>query len=149
MNATALHAYVVEDNPSLCENLVGTLHELTCVRVIGTGRAQAEAAAWLAEHPDDWDLLVIDLFLKGGSGMHLVEQLGARKPWQKVVLFSNYVTASVRKRGAQLGVDAVFDKSTEVDALVDYCARLCFLRGQPQERASSDAGGEPPDRPGA
>jgi hypothetical protein len=28
-------------------------------------------------------------------------------------------------RCAQLGVDAVFDKSMEIDALVDYCARLC------------------------
>ncbi len=135
MKAPALHAYVVEDNPSLREHLVATLHELTGVRVIGTGGAQSEAAAWLAAHPDDWELLVIDLFLPGGSGLHLVERLQARKPWQKVVLFSNYVTASVRKRGAQLGVDAVFDKSTEIDALVDYCVRLCFLRGRPQEKS--------------
>jgi len=27
----------------------------------------------------------------------------------------------VRMRCAQLGVDAVFDKSNEIDALVDYC----------------------------
>lgn len=40
-------------------------------------------------------------------------------------MFSNYVNASVRKRCAQLGVDAVFDKSTEIDALVDYCSHLC------------------------
>ncbi len=129
MNTPTLQAYVVEDNPSLCENLVGTLHELTCVRVIATAPAQAPAAAWLAAHPDGWDLLLIDLFLPGGSGMHLVEQLGTRRPGQKVILFSNYVTASVRKRCAQLGVDAVFDKSTEIDALVDYCTRLCFQRG--------------------
>jgi hypothetical protein len=40
-------------------------------------------------------------------------------------VFSNYVNAGVRKRCAQVGVDAVFDKSTEIDALVDYCARRC------------------------
>ncbi len=130
MHAAELHAYVVEDNPSLCENLVGTLQELTCVRVVGTAHTQAEADRWLGAHPQGWDLLVVDLFLRSGSGMHLIEHLGARTPRQKVILFSNYITAGVRKRCAQLGVDAAFDKSTEIDALVDYCARQCFLRGE-------------------
>jgi CheY-like chemotaxis protein len=73
-------------------------------------------------------VLVVDLFLRSGSGLHLMEHLPPRGPWQKVVVFSNYVNATVRKRCAQLGVDAVFDKSTEIDALVDYCARQCFLQ---------------------
>lgn len=128
MQTVELHAYVVEDNPTICENLVGTLEELTCVRVVGTSATQAETSAWLAGHAHDWDLLIVDLFLQGGTGMHLVQQMPPRAPWQKVVIFSNYVNASVRKRCAQLGVDAVFDKSTEIDALVDYCARQCFLQ---------------------
>ena len=28
------------------------------------------------------------------------------------------------------GVDAVFDKSTEIDALMDYCARQCFRQAE-------------------
>ncbi len=146
MDAPELHAYVAEDNPSLCETLVGTLQELTCVRVISTGHTEAQASAWLSQHPADWDLLVVDLFLRGGSGMHLVESLGPRARWQKIVLFSNYVTAGVRKRSAQLGVDAVFDKSTELDALVDYCARLCFLRSTALAQPLGDAGHAPPAR---
>ena len=38
-----------------------------------------------------------------------------------MVVLSNYATPDVRMRCAQLGVDAVFDKSNEIDALVDYC----------------------------
>lgn len=128
MNPPTLHAYVVEDNPRVCESLIAALHEWTGVRVMASGHAPAEAAAWLADHPDDWDLLVIDLFLRGGSGMQLASHVRRRKPDQKVVIFSNYLTTSVRKRSAQLGVDAVFDKATQTDDLVDYCARLCFLR---------------------
>ncbi len=146
MRAAELHAYVLEDNPSLCETLVSTLQELTCVRAIGTGATQAEAARWLTLHPQDWDLLIVDLLLRGGSGMHLLEQLGARRPWQKVILFSNYVTAGVRKRCAQLGVDAVFDKSTEIDALVDYCARQCFLRAASLARRPDAAADGTPAR---
>lgn len=128
MQATFLHAYVVEDNATIRENLVATLEELTTVKVVGTSGTEAQALAWLTDHPDDWDLLIVDLFLQQGSGMHLVQKLAGRRTHQKVVIFSNYVNASVRKRCAQLGVDAVFDKSTEIDALVDYCARQCFLK---------------------
>lgn len=128
MSTAALRAFVVEDNPTICENLVGTLEELTCVHVVGTSATEDGTSAWLAGHREGWDLLIVDLFLREGSGLHLVQQLLPRGPQQKVVVFSNYINPSVRKRCAQLGVDAVFDKSTEIDALVDYCARQCFLQ---------------------
>ena len=127
-NPELLHTVVVEDNPALCESLVATLEELACVKVVATTGMEDSAVRWLTEHPDGWQLAIVDLFLRSGSGLHLVERLPPRGPLQKVVVFSNYVNASVRKHCAQLGVDAVFDKSTELDALVDYCARQGFLQ---------------------
>jgi two-component system, OmpR family, response regulator len=121
-----LKAYVVEDNPNIRENLVGALEELTCVKVAGGSATEDEGLAWLHEHPRDWDIAIVDLFLKQGSGMRLVQRVRRQRAAQKIIVFSNYVNASVRKRCAQLGVDAVFDKSTEIDALVDYCAHQCF-----------------------
>lgn len=122
-----LAAFVVEDNEEVHENLAGALQELTCVQVVGGAATEESALAWIAGNAG-WDLLVVDLFLKGGSGMRLLQQVQRARPQQKIVVFSNYVNAAVRKRCAQLGVDAVFDKSTEVDALVDYCAHQCALR---------------------
>ena len=121
MRPATVNAYVVEDNATIQENLIGTLEELTCVKVIGTSATEDEGGAWLLANPEAWDLVIVDLFLTRGSGIRLVQQLGRRRPAQKVVVFSNYVNPSVRKRCAQLGVDAVFDKSTEIDALVEYC----------------------------
>lgn len=131
-----LQAFVVEDNPTIRENLVGTLEELTCVKVAGSSATEEEALAWLEENMDRWDVLIVDLFLKQGSGMHLAQRVARRRPGQKVVVFSNYVNASVRKRCAQLGVDAVFDKSTEIDSLVDYCSHQCFRIAQSQAAAA-------------
>ncbi|AMO22446.1 hypothetical protein GCM10027034_28030 [Ramlibacter solisilvae] len=122
-----LQAFVIEDNATIRENLIGTLEELTCLRVAGTSATEVEALAWLQKNPDHWDLVIVDLFLKQGSGIHLAQHIQRARPGQKIVVFSNYVNASVRKRCAQLGVDAVFDKSTEIDALVDYCSHQCFL----------------------
>ncbi len=129
MKAPALAAYVVEDNAALRESLIETLHELTCMRVIGSSGEAAQAQAWLTRRPNDWQLLLVDLLLRDGNGLQLIGQMGPRQATQKVVVLSNYASAAVRKRCAQLGVDAVFDKSTEMDALVDYCSRLCARAG--------------------
>ena len=131
-----VQAFVVEDNPTIRENLVGTLEELTCVKVAGTSATEGEALAWLEQNADRWDVLIVDLFLKQGSGIHLAQRISNRRPSQKVVVFSNYINANVRKRCAQLGVDAVFDKSTEIDALVDYCSHQCFRIAQAQATAA-------------
>ena len=131
-----LQAFVIEDNATIRENLIGTLEELTCVRVSGTSATEDEAQAWLGANADQWDLVIVDLFLKQGSGIHLAQSIKRTRPTQKIVVFSNYINASVRKRCAQLGVDAVFDKSTEIDSLVDYCSHQCFRIAQSAHAAA-------------
>jgi two-component system, OmpR family, response regulator len=131
-----LQAFVIEDNATIRENLIGTLEELTCVKVTGTSATEGDATAWLEQNSERWDLVIVDLFLKQGSGIHLAQCISRRRPNQKIVVFSNYINASVRKRCAQIGVDAVFDKSTEIDALVDYCAHQCFRISQAQPAAA-------------
>ena len=125
-----LKAYVVEDNPTIRENLIGALEELTCIRVVGNCATEDEGLEWLEQNTQDWDVAIIDLFLQRGSGIRLVQRINSRRDNQKIIVFSNYVNPSVRKRCAQLGVDAVFDKSTEIDFLVDYCARQCSQLAQ-------------------
>lgn len=116
-----LKTYIVEDNPTIRENLIGTLEELACVRAVGTAETENEGKAWLVDNSDQWDLAIVDLFLKQGSGLGVLAACRNRQPGQKVVVLSNYATTDIRHRCAQLGVDAVFDKSNEIDALVDYC----------------------------
>ena len=116
-----LKTYIVEDNPTICENLIGTLEELALIDAVGTAETENDGKAWLASPGRDWDLAIVDLFLKQGSGLGVLAACRDRKPSQKVVVLSNYATADIRHRCAQLGVDAVFDKSNEIDALVEYC----------------------------
>jgi two-component system OmpR family response regulator len=116
-----LKTYIVEDNVTIRENLVGTLEELTCISAVGFAETEAEAVRWLAENSDQWELAIVDLFLKQGSGLGVLQAVSARRPDQKIVVLSNYATPDIRKRCAQFGVDAVFDKSNEIDALIDFC----------------------------
>ena len=117
-----MRTFLVEDNQSILEHLVSTLEELAPVEAIGMADSEEEGAAWLNSHAEQWDLAIVDLFLKQGSGLGILAACRLRYERQKVVVLSNYPTSEVRLRCAQLGVDAVFDKSTGIDALVNYCA---------------------------
>ncbi len=116
-----LKTYIVEDNPTIRENLIGTLEELACIDAVGTAETENESKAWLTAEKNQWDMAIVDLFLKQGSGLGVLAACKNRQSGQKVVVLSNYATADIRQRCAHLGVDAVFDKSNEIDALVDYC----------------------------
>ncbi len=119
--AVRLKTYIVEDNPTIRENLIGTLEELAFIEAIGTAETENDGKAWLTANPDSWNLAIVDLFLKQGSGLGVLSACRNRTVSQKVVVLSNYATPDIRQRCAQLGVDAVFDKSNEIDALVEYC----------------------------
>jgi two-component system OmpR family response regulator len=116
-------AFIVEDSPTIRENLFATLIELALVEPVGAAETESEGKAWLASNSDYWDLAIVDLFLKEGSGLNILEACKYRQPQQKMVVLSNHATQDIRWRCAQLGADAVFDKSMEIDALVDYCVK--------------------------
>lgn len=115
----AFLAFLVEDNLTIRENLIPALEDLADVQVIGFAETEADASAWLATH--EWHLAIVDLFLRQGSGLGVLSGLQQRAPNQKVVVLTNYATRDMRERCLRLGADAVFDKSTELEALIEYC----------------------------
>ncbi len=116
-------AYIVEDSPTIRDNLIETLQELAMVEAVGTADTEREGRLWLAQNDAYWDLAIVDLFLKEGSGLNILKACRKRRPGQKMIVLSNHATNDVRRRCAQLGADAVFDKSTEIERLVDYCVK--------------------------
>ena len=114
-------AYIVEDSAVIRDNLIETLKELALVEPVGICDTEQEGKRWLADNDSVWDLAIVDLFLREGSGLNILEACRDRKPNQKIIVLSNHATNDVRWRCAQLGADAVFDKSTEIDALIEYC----------------------------
>ncbi len=121
--SASVRAFIVEDNPTILENLVGTLRELAHVESVGTANTETDGMRWLAEHDSEWDLAIVDLFLKHGTGLRILEATQNRQPMQKLVVLSNHATADMRERCTALGADAVFDKATEIDDLIDFCLR--------------------------
>lgn len=119
-----LQTYIVEDSPVIRENLIATLEELAPVEVVGTAEDEPTASLWLGASDHACDLVIVDIFLKSGSGLGVLSSEGLHAPGRKVVVLSNYATADMRKKCLALGADQVFDKSNEIDSLVNYCLRL-------------------------
>ncbi|MGJ7529243.1 response regulator [Variovorax sp. GB1P17] len=118
-----IRTFIVEDNPTIRENLVGTLREVARVDPIGQAESEAEGTRWLTGNPSQWDLAIVDLFLKDGTGFSVLRACRNRDPMQKMVVLSNHATPDMRRKCALLGADAVFDKATEVEDLIDFCLR--------------------------
>lgn len=119
-----LKAFVVEDSPVIRENLIAALEELAPVQVVGTADDEPTAVSWLSTGGQACDLVIIDIFLKRGSGLGVLRAASdLHKPMSLVVL-SNYATPDMRRKCLELGASRVFDKSNEIDALILYCGRL-------------------------
>ena len=121
---TSLRAFLVEDSPIIRENLIAALEELAPVEVVGTAEDERSAVDGLASMAPPCDLVIIDIFLKGGSGLGVLRAANALGRPMKLVVLSNYATADMRRRCEALGASRVFDKSNEIDALIDYCEQL-------------------------
>jgi DNA-binding NarL/FixJ family response regulator len=123
--------YLVEDSALIRENLIATLEELLPVQVVGWAADEATALRWLDTPGNDAALVIVDLFLQAGSGLGVLKAVGRGAPTRQWVMLSNYAHPAVRGRCLELGAARVFDKSSDIEALVSYCATLAAHPGVP------------------
>jgi CheY-like chemotaxis protein len=69
---------------------------------VGVAETEADAVRWLSHNPDAWDLVIVDLFLREGSGLGIVTSLQHRPRQKKLLVLSNYATADIRQRCLEL-----------------------------------------------
>ena len=117
----ALRIFLVEDNLLIRENLSSTLSEMVGAAFVGWAEGEREAIDWLCNDSNDWDLVIVDLFLKQGNGLGVVAACRSRASGKRLVVLTNYATPAVRERCMALGADAVFDKSNDIEKLVEFC----------------------------
>ena len=121
---TPLKAFIVEDSAVIRENLVAALEELAPIEVVGTAVDEPGAVSWLRSAGQECDLVIIDIFLKTGSGLGVLRAASALSKPMSLVVLSNYATPDMRRKCIELGASRVFDKSNEIDSLMLYCERL-------------------------
>ncbi|HEX3141829.1 MAG TPA: response regulator transcription factor [Rhizobacter sp.] len=120
-----LRTYIVEDSAVIRESLIDLLEETVPVQVVGTAEDEFTALRWIDSDNNTCDLVIVDIYLKGGSGLGILKAgAGVCHRMAKWVVFSNHATPEMRTRCLELGADCVFDKSNEIDELLTYCNEL-------------------------
>ena len=119
----SIRTFIVEDSPLILENLVATLEEMAPVQVVGSAGDEASAMQRIG-HLADLDLVIIDVFLRQGSGLGVLRRTMESGVSARCVVLTNYATPDMRARCQALGAHRVFDKSTDLDELLGYCTRL-------------------------
>ena len=113
---------LVEDSRILRERLralIGAVHGAIVV-------AEADAEADARERIDACrpDVVVLDLRLRDGSGLSVLEYLKASHPDVIVIVLTNYGHAEYRAKCLNLGADYFFDKSRDIDAFSGLLGEL-------------------------
>jgi DNA-binding NarL/FixJ family response regulator len=135
-----LKTYIVEDSPVIRDNLIATLEELGPVQVVGTAADETSALHWLSQPEHRAELVIVDIFLKGGSGLGVLRGALGLPHGARLVVLTNYATEDIRLKCLQLGAHRVFDKSAEIDSLIAYCKRLAERHpGAPADGARAAA----------
>lgn len=119
-----LKAFLIEDSPVIRANLVAALEELVPLQVVSTAEDEAGAVRWLANPAHLCDIAIVDLFLSQGSGLGVLRALQRGPRHIESVVLTNFATDEIRRQCLALGASRVFDKSSEIDALIDYCLAL-------------------------
>lgn len=128
-DATPLAVLVVEDSPLLAERLREALEGMPEIGRVRTVDREAAAVAALADDAR-WDVVVLDLHLRQGTGFGVLRATAARLDGRPMfVVFTNHDVPGYRSRAASLGARYFLDKSRDFDRLGELL-REAFARGE-------------------
>lgn len=146
-DGTPLRIFLVEDSEDVRDLIVESLSEIAGVRLVGYAETELEALRHLQQN--SYDVLILDIQLKQGNGMSLLQSLArsnTRRQSEVKVVFSNHVSPTYRREGVQCGVQHFFDKSSELPLLCDLLEELAQKRAGKLGRTSS-SNNTPPQGP--
>ena len=118
--------FLVEDSAVIRTSLSAALEDLAPAKVIGFAESADQACRSLRDFSlaSRCDLAIVDIFLKGGSGLDVLRCISTNDFVLNTVVLTNYATPAIRSACMSLGATRVFDKSREVDELISYCQAL-------------------------
>lgn len=106
---------VIEDSPMIRDSLVDIINAHPGRRVSAT--TDTEQGAIDIVRQGNVDIAIIDLQLRQGSGVGVLQRLGHETSVLKIVL-TNFSSPQMRQRCLDLGANYYFDKSREFELVV-------------------------------
>jgi DNA-binding NarL/FixJ family response regulator len=114
---TRSRIFIVDDHPLVREWLGGLLRQQADFEVCGQAEDAAGALAAMAPQPPD--VAIVDLSLKGGSGLDLIKDIRLRHPQTAVVVLSMYEEIYYAERALRAGALGYITKRESTTRIVE------------------------------
>jgi DNA-binding NarL/FixJ family response regulator len=110
-----IEVFLVEDSSIIRDRLIALLNGIPGIAVTGCAEdADSAVTAILSTQPH---AVVLDLQLKGSSGIDVLRSLRNANSGVTVIVLTNYATAAYRKRCLDSGAQFFLDKTNEFESL--------------------------------
>jgi DNA-binding NarL/FixJ family response regulator len=119
--AKPLRVVIAENHSDLSDvvaRLIDAEPDMHCV-----GQVSAANDVLTAVRESSADALVLDLSLQGGSGMGLIEDLSARLPQLRIVVFSGLANDDLARETIHRGAAAFVTKGSDPNVLLEELRR--------------------------
>jgi DNA-binding NarL/FixJ family response regulator len=122
VNTKTINVFIVDDSEIVRDRLTSMFSEVPSINIVGyADNPLAATESIVKQRPD---VVILDIFLTGGSGIHVLKNIRGKKITSKVIMLTNYAQEEYRKKCFEEGADFFFDKSIEFDKVVDVIQRI-------------------------
>lgn len=121
-----MKVFVVEDSTVIREILQTILAEIPALELIGHDESEAGAIKQIESlHPD---VVILDISLKPGSGIAVLEYIKKHHPETIVMVLTNYADEFYFRRCKEGGADFFFDKTFQIKQVRAALWKLVYQR---------------------
>ncbi|HZQ06200.1 MAG TPA: response regulator transcription factor [Anaerolineae bacterium] len=119
-----MNVFIVENSNFLRERLMRLLSQQRAIEVIGSAATPVQAVQEIRRLKPD--VVLLDIRLDGGNGLQVLQQIKKDQKPPVVVVLTNYPYPQYRARYLANGADYFFDKSTELNSMLDVLQQLRY-----------------------
>lgn len=123
-----MRVFIVDDSAHVREHLAAIVSDLPDTVELA-GQAQDAPGATEAIRHLKPDLVILDLQMPGGSGIHVLREIKKDAPAPIVLILTNYPYPQYQKQCHEAGADFFFDKSIDFDKIPALLQQLSLGEG--------------------
>ena len=120
MEHKSLRIAVIEDSPDYLAAIASALARLPQVVLVGTADTAAEGIQMV--HREAPDLLLVDMFLKQGTGIEVLQHFQVHARSMAVIVMTNAPSPQLERYCQELGATGFFDKAEGFDWVAGMAA---------------------------
>lgn len=118
-----LRIFLIEDAPKIRAMLMEILQQEEQIEVVGYAESEKDALTQLRSR--EWDVAIVDIGLRQGSGLGVLAGLKKdQKQYGKRLVFTSSSNPALAARTRALGAEGIYDKSRDINSLISHLQQM-------------------------